>query len=121
MDNPSDIPTYLAFDQDQALEVLPILILIATELDAIPHRYSELNRLFRQHFLSIFTGHNSHVQVHEQLWAALNSLHDLTKNANLIEEPLYWLELNNDRIALACNMLSMLLEPPSDPAEADNN
>lgn len=51
--------TCLPLDLDQVLEALPTLISIATELDTILQRYSELDRLFRQHFLNLFTGHGS--------------------------------------------------------------
>lgn len=121
MDRPPDPTTCLPLDLDQVLKILPTLISISTELDSIPQRYRELDHLFRQHFLALFDGHDSRVQVHERLRASLNRLHDLTQNSELIEKHLYWLELNNDRTVLAYNMLTMLCQPPLRLGEADDN
>jgi|GEM_PF-6643972 len=102
----------LPLDLNQIHKLLPTLISIATELDAIPQRYRELYDFFRQQYLNLFTGHNSQVMVHERVGTALARLHDLTRDVNLVEGPLNWLELNNDRTALTCDMLALLFSKP---------
>lgn len=109
MGKPHHSPS-LPIDFDQVTKIFPALETAASDLEYILQGYQDVDRLYKRHFLGLFTGPDNLTPPDDRAWSALINLRDLAQSDNLISTPLHRLEFNNDRAGLVCSLLSIIFK-----------